>query len=273
MQGAHKCIQESLKVNCPVCLEFLMESLKTASILKCGHAIHSSCQKALLKSGNPRCPICNASCLDMEEHWKMLDREISLTPMPRELRDWKVEILCADCHATTQCNFHFEGLKCGSCGGYNTTRCGNEQPPKLEAGGAEQAHDDAAASEEAGAESHTAMFPGARAMREALAAVEMAAARARAEARRARAEARAVGQPFSDGPDDSDDSLDSEEEGDDDEDEEERSEDNVRQADSEVDAVGAGIDVPDGTSQDAGHDGLQEERSSSEGPCRAREAP
>lgn len=203
----------------------------------------------------------------------MLDREISLTPMPRELRDWKVEILCADCHATTQCNFHFEGLKCGSCGGYNTTRCGNEQPPKLEAGGAEQAHDDAAASEEAGAESHTAMFPGARAMREALAAVEMAAARARAEARRARAEARAVGQPFSDGPDDSDDSLDSEEEGDDDEDEEERSEDNVRQADSEVDAVGAGIDVPDGTSQDAGHDGLQEERSSSEGPCRAREAP
>ena len=44
LRDNHKCIQESLRVNCPVCLEFLMDSLKTANIMKCGHAIHSACQ-------------------------------------------------------------------------------------------------------------------------------------------------------------------------------------------------------------------------------------
>jgi RING finger/CHY zinc finger protein 1 len=116
MKGEHKCISESLRVNCPVCLEFLMDSVHSASILKCGHAIHSSCQEALLKSGNPRCPICNASFLDMKRHWKYLDQLVSAVAMPRELRDWQVQVLCADCHETCMTTFHFEGLKCTNCG-------------------------------------------------------------------------------------------------------------------------------------------------------------
>ena len=34
-----------------VCLEFLMDSLQTANILPCGHAIHTKCQKQLIRSG------------------------------------------------------------------------------------------------------------------------------------------------------------------------------------------------------------------------------
>ena len=39
MKDNHTCIDNSLAVNCPVCQDFLMDSLKTASILKCGHAM------------------------------------------------------------------------------------------------------------------------------------------------------------------------------------------------------------------------------------------
>jgi len=111
-----------------------MDSLKTATILKCGHAIHTQCQEDLLQSGNPRCPICNSSFLNMKRQWKYLDEIIARSPpMPVEYRNWTVEILCADCHEKSQALFHFEGLKCGACGGYNTTRCGSEEPPKASA--------------------------------------------------------------------------------------------------------------------------------------------
>lgn len=114
--------------------QFLMDSLKTATILKCGHAIHTQCQEDLLQSGNPRCPICNSSFLNMKRQWKYLDEIIARSPpMPVEYRNWTVEILCADCHEKSQALFHFEGLKCGACGGYNTTRCGSEEPPKASA--------------------------------------------------------------------------------------------------------------------------------------------
>ncbi len=114
-----------------------MDSLKTATILKCGHAIHSQCQEDLLQSGNPRCPICNGSFLDMERQWKYLDEIIARSPMPIEYRNWKVEILCADCHEKSQALFHVDGLKCGACGGYNTTRCGSEEPPQAPGPGEE----------------------------------------------------------------------------------------------------------------------------------------
>ena len=59
MHNQHKCIEESLRVDCPVCLEYLHNSMTTASILDCGHALHTECRTALLKQGNIRCPICN----------------------------------------------------------------------------------------------------------------------------------------------------------------------------------------------------------------------
>ena len=129
IKDSHKCLNESLKVNCPVCLEYLMDSTKPAKILKCGHSIHSDCQQELLKSGSSKCPICNFSMIDIDQQWIHIDRLIQETTMPENYQNWEVKILCSDCHEETNTIFHIIGLKCMSCGGYNTRRIGDETSP------------------------------------------------------------------------------------------------------------------------------------------------
>jgi RING finger/CHY zinc finger protein 1 len=58
----------------------------------------------------------------MTETWQRLDHEVATTPMPSEYKDFKVQILCKDCHKESKVNFHVIGLKCQSCGSYNTCR-------------------------------------------------------------------------------------------------------------------------------------------------------
>jgi len=60
--------------------------------------------------------------VDLSAEFQELDREIAQTPMPEELRDMKMQVLCKDCHEKSQVAYHFYGLKCGACGSYNTTR-------------------------------------------------------------------------------------------------------------------------------------------------------
>ena len=133
MRGKHKCIEQSLQVNCPVCLEYLHSSLRTASILKCGHTMHTECQKQLFMSGGPRCPICNESMEDMSRIWELMDEEVAQTQMPLEYAGWEVEVLCNDCHLSCLSPFHVVGLKCSHCGSYNTRRTGSESPPSVAA--------------------------------------------------------------------------------------------------------------------------------------------
>ena len=130
LKDNHKCIDGTLKQNCPVCLEYLMDSTDASMILKCGHSIHKKCVDSLLKSRVSKCPLCNQSIVNMNEQWKMMDEYISQTPMPDIYRDWSVEILCSDCHSKTVNNFHVVGIKCKECGGYNTRRIGNEVSPE-----------------------------------------------------------------------------------------------------------------------------------------------
>ena len=105
---------------------------KSASILKCGHSMHSECQQELLRSGNAKCPLCNQSMFDMSEQWKQIDQMIEETIMPEEYQGWDVEILCSDCHEETTTIFHILGMKCSACGGYNTRRIGKEEAPETE---------------------------------------------------------------------------------------------------------------------------------------------
>lgn len=44
------------------------------------------------------CPICSESMVKMDDYWRDLDEEISVTPMPDEYANMKVNILCRDCH-------------------------------------------------------------------------------------------------------------------------------------------------------------------------------
>ena len=54
-------------------------------------------------------------------NWDALDREVAATPMPLAYRGLFRKILCKDCHQHTTATFHIVGMKCGSCGSYNTT--------------------------------------------------------------------------------------------------------------------------------------------------------
>ena len=70
--------------------------------------------------GGYTCPLCNASVCDMRAAWLYLDEEIANTPMPTEYANSRVSMLCNDRHEQGETDFHALGLKCASCGSYNT---------------------------------------------------------------------------------------------------------------------------------------------------------
>ncbi|CAD0040282.1 unnamed protein product [Aureobasidium pullulans] len=84
-----------------------------------------------------RCSVCNKSAVNMELQWRKLDDEIRLQPMPEdEFEDSaaakvnpthrriprKVFVGCNDCGGRGWSNFHWLGLKCPHCDGYNTSQ-------------------------------------------------------------------------------------------------------------------------------------------------------
>jgi hypothetical protein len=93
-----------------------------------------------------RCPVCNKSAVNMELQWRKLDDEIRLQPMPEdEFEDSaaakanpthrrvprKVFVGCNDCGGRGWSAFHWLGLKCPHCDGYNTSQTahlGSETP-------------------------------------------------------------------------------------------------------------------------------------------------
>ncbi|CAI5497445.1 unnamed protein product, partial [Closterium sp. Naga37s-1] len=79
----HRCVEKSMHHNCPVCFEFLFESLRETSVLReCGHTIHTECLDELRKHNRYACPICCKTMFDMSRVWAQLDQEVAATPMP-----------------------------------------------------------------------------------------------------------------------------------------------------------------------------------------------
>eukprot|EP00475_Leptophrys_vorax_P026829 TRINITY_DN38127_c0_g1_i1.p1 TRINITY_DN38127_c0_g1~~TRINITY_DN38127_c0_g1_i1.p1 ORF type:complete len:282 (+),score=-16.71 TRINITY_DN38127_c0_g1_i1:196-1041(+) len=123
LQAGHRCVENSMRHNCPVCFEFLFDSLRETSVLKdCGHTIHTDCLKDLREHNRFACPICCRSMFDMSRVWAQLDLEVAATPMPDVYRDQMSSILCNDCGESGSVPFHVLGHKCPSpeCGSYNT---------------------------------------------------------------------------------------------------------------------------------------------------------
>jgi RING finger/CHY zinc finger protein 1 len=118
--SVHKCVDvvESL---CPICMEDMFRSVKGIIQMKCGHYIHKKCFDEMLEM-TYKCPMCSCSVINTEGINKYFDTEISLTPMPEEYKDYKVKILCNDCHKENEVKFHVVALKCLDCGGYNTRK-------------------------------------------------------------------------------------------------------------------------------------------------------
>ena len=46
-QGNHVCVENSMRQNCPVCFEYLFDSVRPTAVLPCGHTIHSDCLKEM----------------------------------------------------------------------------------------------------------------------------------------------------------------------------------------------------------------------------------
>lgn len=119
----HTCIGKiSTDSSCVFCSENAFSSQEHSVQIRCGHRAHSICMVKSFECGNYKCPICRKSMQNMFRHWLALDIEIAHHPLPQELQK-KVNIVCYDCEKESlNVNFHFFGIKCLDCGGYNTSQ-------------------------------------------------------------------------------------------------------------------------------------------------------
>jgi len=117
----HKCKQNKFDNECPICKEYLFTSQLNSISLICSHTIHSECLKEYLKT-NYACPICHKSLGEMSNHNAMIANAIENEPMPPELSNKIVKIICNDCLEKTETTFHFYGNKCLKCGSFNTSQ-------------------------------------------------------------------------------------------------------------------------------------------------------
>ena len=107
-QESHACIQNSMMQNCPVCLEYLFDSVKPISVLKCGHTIHEGCLQQLRHQSEPghpssyTCPMCSKSIYDMAQVWLELDMSVAANPMAPEYEHMITPIACKDCHSESE---------------------------------------------------------------------------------------------------------------------------------------------------------------------------
>nr|CAD1830056.1 unnamed protein product [Ananas comosus var. bracteatus] len=120
LREKHLCVENSMRQNCPICYEYLFDSLKETRVLKCGHTIHGECLDEMKAHSQLTCPICSKSIYDMSKHWRKLDEEIAATIMPADYMYKVVWILCNDCNKVSQALFHIVGHKCSHCRSYNT---------------------------------------------------------------------------------------------------------------------------------------------------------
>ncbi|XP_019075740.1 E3 ubiquitin-protein ligase MIEL1 isoform X6 [Vitis vinifera] len=120
LRDNHSCVENSMRHHCPICYEYLFDSLKDTTVMVCGHTMHCECYNEMVSHDKYCCPICSKSVRDMTRTWKRIDEEIEATIMPEDYQHKKVWILCNDCNDTTEVFYHIIGQKCSHCKSYNT---------------------------------------------------------------------------------------------------------------------------------------------------------
>ncbi|XP_044483152.1 E3 ubiquitin-protein ligase RZFP34-like isoform X2 [Mangifera indica] len=122
LKDSHKCVERAMHHNCPVCFEFLFDTTRDITVLRCGHTIHLECVKEMERHFRYSCPICLKSYCDMSQVWGKLDQEVASTPMSQMYDNKMVWILCNDCGESSEVNFHVLAHKCPKCNSYNTRK-------------------------------------------------------------------------------------------------------------------------------------------------------
>ncbi|WVZ20722.1 hypothetical protein V8G54_008044 [Vigna mungo] len=120
MKNSHPCVEGAMHHDCPICFEYLFESVNDVLVLPCGHTIHKSCLNEMREHFQYACPLCSKSVCDMSMIWEKLDMEIAATPMPEAYRNKMIWILCNDCTKTSHVQYHLVAQKCLNCKSYNT---------------------------------------------------------------------------------------------------------------------------------------------------------
>ncbi|RLM99218.1 E3 ubiquitin-protein ligase MIEL1-like [Panicum miliaceum] len=82
LRDNHQCVENSMRQNCPICYEYLFDSLQGTRVLNCGHTMHMECFSDMVEHNKYTCPICSKTALDRTRHWEILDQEIEATIMP-----------------------------------------------------------------------------------------------------------------------------------------------------------------------------------------------
>ncbi|ONL98037.1 E3 ubiquitin-protein ligase MIEL1 [Zea mays] len=104
--------------------QYLFDSLRETSVLRCGHTMHLQCFHEMLKHDKFSCPICATPIFDMDKFFKALDAEMEAS----YLYTGKGWVVCNDCRDTTQVFSGMAGHKCCHCQSHNTCRVA---PPVL----------------------------------------------------------------------------------------------------------------------------------------------
>lgn len=61
IKDTHVCVERAMHHDCPVCSEFLFDTLKDLTMLPCGHTMHLGCLKEMEQHHRHSCPICSKS--------------------------------------------------------------------------------------------------------------------------------------------------------------------------------------------------------------------
>lgn len=117
----HKCVENSLESNCPICHDYMFTSTTPVMFLPCGHCMHVSCYEEYTLT-NYVCPICSKSLGDMKQYFKRIDELMEHESMPHEYENHRSLVFCSDCERNSTTKFHFVYHKCQypDCGSYNT---------------------------------------------------------------------------------------------------------------------------------------------------------
>ena len=122
LKDNHKCVQvDKEQDKCPICLEEFFYARKAITTFgMCKHKIHNECLVEYIKT-NINCPMCGQSYA--KESSEVIEEIDTLVESTKDFfkDDPKMNIWCHNCRKETKdVQFNYYGMKCASCGSYNT---------------------------------------------------------------------------------------------------------------------------------------------------------
>lgn len=118
----HKCKENMMQQDCPICLENLFFSIKKSTLLPCQHMVHVDCINLSIENDNITCPMCRKIIFEGENLKKYIESIDELVKNNPYKEDITLQIYCNDCFWKGESKYNPFGIKCGECGGYNTSK-------------------------------------------------------------------------------------------------------------------------------------------------------